>query len=278
VFYRLDGTAPNNNVHNPDVPGYRGSTPVRVGNNAANQLQLGTYGDLFDMMWQYVDAGHCLDPETERLLTELADRCCDTWQRKDAGMWELDELQHYTVSKIGCWTALDRAVRLHEAGQLLSDNVDRWRNERDRIRSWVNENCWSQKHATYTCYPGTDDLDAATLLMARVGFETGERLAGTVDAVRKELTDGPLVRRYSGTDDGGAFLPCTFWLVQALVALGDLAEARSLMDEAVALTNDVGLLAEQMDPDGRTMLGNFPQGLSHLALIIAASAYSRAAG
>jgi GH15 family glucan-1,4-alpha-glucosidase len=86
------------------------------------------------------------------------------------------------------------------------------------------------------------------------------------------------VRRYSGTDDGGAFLACTFWLVQALVALGDLAEARSLMDEAVALTNDVGLLAEQMDPDGRTMLGNFPQGLSHLALIIAASAYSRAAG
>lgn len=277
VFYRLDGTAPDNTEHNPDVPGYRGSAPVRVGNAAATQLQLGTFGDLFDMIWQYVDAGHCLDPKTERLLTELADRCCDTWQRKDAGMWELDDKQHYTISKIGCWTALDRAVRLHEAGQLLSDNAERWAGGRERIREWVNDNCWSEKKSTYTMYAGTDHLDAATLLMARVGFDRGERLAGTVEAIRKELAEGPLVRRYSGTDDGGGFIACTFWLVQAMVALGDLGEARSLMDDAVALANDVGLLAEQMDPASGSMLGNFPQGLSHLALIIAACAYAEAA-
>ncbi|HVX69733.1 MAG TPA: glycoside hydrolase family 15 protein, partial [Mycobacteriales bacterium] len=124
VFYRLDGSAPTRHIEHPDVPGYRGSSPVRIGNDAADQQQLGTYGDLLDMIWQYVDAGHCLDPKTARLLTELVDRCCDTWHRKDSGIWELPTQRHYTISKVGCWTALDRAVRLHEAGQLLSDHVD----------------------------------------------------------------------------------------------------------------------------------------------------------
>jgi GH15 family glucan-1,4-alpha-glucosidase len=114
--------------------------------------------------------------------------------------------------------------------------------------------------------------------MARTGFDRGERLAGTIEAVRKELCDGPVVRRYSGVEEGGGFIACTFWLVHALVALGDLDEARSLMDEAVAMANDVGLLAEMVDPSNATMLGNFPQGLSHLALINAACAYTRAAG
>ncbi len=277
VFYRLDGSAAPAKEQQADVPGYRGSTPVRLGNSAANQLQLGTFGDLFDMIWQYVDAGHCLDPKTARLLTELADRCCDTWRSKDAGMWELDDQQHYTASKMQCWTALDRAVHLHRAGQVHSDNVDRWAAERDRIKMWVEHNCWSKKKSAYTSYPGTDELDAATLLMARTGFDRGERLAGTVEAVRKELADGPLVRRYGGTDDGGAFVACTFWLVHALVRLGDLSEARGLMDDAVGLANDVGLFAEQIDPASRAMLGNFPQGLSHLALINAACAYAEAA-
>jgi GH15 family glucan-1,4-alpha-glucosidase len=171
---------------------------------------------------------------------------------------------------------LDRAVRLHEAGQLLTDNVERWETERDAIRTWVDKHCWSTTRSCYTGYAGTEGLDAATLLMARVGFDRGERLAGTVEAIRKELCDGPVVRRYSGTDDGGGFVACTFWLVHALVQLGDLTEARALMDEAVTLVNDVGLLAEMVDPSSDAMLGNFPQGLSHLALINAACAYDRA--
>lgn len=276
VFYRLDGTRPTSRIDHPDVPGYRGASPVRIGNGAADQQQLGTYGDLLDMIWQYVDAGHCLDPKTSRLLTELVDRCCDAWRRQDSGIWELAEQRHYTVSKIGCWTALDRAVRLHEAGQLLTDNVERWETERDAIRTWVDKHCWSTTRSCYTGYAGTEGLDAATLLMARVGFDRGERLAGTVEAIRKELCDGPVVRRYSGTDDGGGFVACTFWLVHALVQLGDLTEARALMDEAVTLVNDVGLLAEMVDPSSDAMLGNFPQGLSHLALINAACAYDRA--
>lgn len=276
VFYRLDGSAPTRHIEHPDVPGYRASSPVRIGNDAADQQQLGTYGDLLDMIWQYVDAGHCLDPKTARLLTELVDRCCDTWHRKDSGIWELPTQRHYTISKVGCWTALDRAVRLHEAGQLLSDHVDRWKSERDAVHAWVDEHCWSAKRSCYTGYAGTDGLDAATLLMARTGFDRGERLACTVEAIRKELSDGPVVRRYSGADDGGGFIACTFWLVHALVQLGDLSEAKALMDEAVGLANDVGLLAEMIDPSTGSMLGNFPQGLSHLALINAACAYERA--
>ena len=277
VFYRLDGTTPTARETHADVRGYKNSAPVRIGNGAAPQRQLGTFGDLFDMIWQYVDAGHCLDPKTARLLTELADRCCDTWRRKDAGIWELPTKRHYTVSKIGCWTALDRAVRLNEAGQLLSDSVERWASERDAIRVWVDKHCWSAQRSSYMGYAGAEGLDAATLLMARTGFDHGERLAGTVEAIRKELSDGPLIRRYSGTDDGGGFVACSFWLVHALVALGDLEEARTLMDETLALTNDVGLLAEQIDASTGAMLGNFPQGLSHLALINAACAYTRAA-
>jgi GH15 family glucan-1,4-alpha-glucosidase len=278
VFYRLDGTVPLPVETDVALDGYRSSRPVRVGNDAATQEQLGNYGDLFDMIWQYVYAGHCLDPKTSRLLTELADRCCDTWRHEDSGIWELPTKRHYTISKVGCWVALDRAVRLHESEQLLSDHVDRWACERDLVRAWVNEHCWSEERSAYVGYAGGDGLDAATLLMARTGFERGTRLAGTVEAIRNELTDGPIVRRYTGVDEPGGFIACTFWLVHALVTLGDQAAARVLMDEAVELSNDVGLFAEEIDPDSGAFLGNFPQGLSHLALINAASAYTSAFG
>jgi GH15 family glucan-1,4-alpha-glucosidase len=171
---------------------------------------------------------------------------------------------------------LDRAVRLHQSGQLITDHADRWESERDLVRAWVNEHCWSDSLGSYTFYAGSEDLDAATLLLARTGFDRGERLAGTVRAVRDKLSDGPLVYRYSGVDDDGAFVACTFWLVLALVHLGELDDARALMDDAVRLCNDVGLLAEEIDPGSGAMLGNFPQGLSHLALVNAACAYDRA--
>ncbi|HWA67030.1 MAG TPA: glycoside hydrolase family 15 protein [Mycobacteriales bacterium] len=277
VFYRLDGSAAGNDESRPAVSGYRGSQPVRVGNGAARQVQLGTYGDLFDMIWQYVDAGHCLDPRTSQLLSSLADRCCDTWRQEDAGVWELPTSRHYTVSKIGCWTALDRAVRLCECGQVSGGNLSRWRSEAALIRAWVEQNCWSDKRGCYVGYAGGDGLDAATLLMARSGFDRGERLAATVAAIRKELCDGPLVYRYSGVDEEGAFIACSFWLAQSMVYLGELDDARELMDQLVAKANDVGLYAEEIDPDTGAMLGNFPQGLSHLALINAACAYAHAA-
>ncbi len=275
VFYTLEGQVPQSHQE-LDASGYRNSVPVRSGNGAATQTQLGTFGDLFDTMWRYVHCGHLLDPPTGRLLAELADRCCDIWSRPDAGIWELPANRHYTISKMGCWVALDRAARLADEHAIATEHAERWRAQADEIRAWVNEHCWSEAKSAYTFYAGTDDLDAATLLAGQTGFDRGSRLAGTIAAIRRELSDGPLVYRYSSMqDEEGAFLACTFWMVNALAQLDRKAEAAALMEEAIQLTNDVGLLSEQMDPGTRQMLGNFPQGLSHLALINAATSLDR---
>ncbi|MFL6240250.1 MAG: glycoside hydrolase family 15 protein [Actinomycetes bacterium] len=276
VFYKLDGGL-DDRERELDAPGYRCSRPVRAGNSAARQTQLGTFGDLFDMVWRYVREGHVIDSATERLLVRLADRCCDTWRQEDAGIWELDELRHYTISKIGCWTALDRALAMCEVGEIRSKSESRWRAERDAIRVWVEKHCWSSRLGAYTFYAGSDELDAAVLLAGRTNFDTGPRLASTIDAICTELGRGPLLYRYTGMiGKEGAFVACSFWLVDALVRVGRLDDARDLMDELLKLTNDVGLLAEEMDPDDHSFLGNFPQGLSHLALINAAATYAEA--
>ena len=274
VFYSLDGTVPDTQ-QNLDAPGYRNSRPVRSGNRAASQTQLGTFGDLFDAVWRYTEAGHALDPPTGRLIADLADRCCDLWHTPDAGLWELHTNRHYTVSKMGCWVALDRALRLCEAGQLAVTHAGRWRSERDTIHAWVNEHCWSATKQAYTFYAGTDDLDAAVLLAGQNGFDRGERLTGTIAAIRRELTDGPLVYRYTGMQDTeGAFLACSFWLASALAALGRTEEAATQMDATLGLAGDLGLFAEQIASD-HSMLGNTPQALSHLALVNAAFAIHR---
>ena len=156
-------------------------------------------------------------------------------------------------------------------GQLRDADVSKWRKERDAIREFVEQSCWSDEKKSYTFYAGTDQLDASVLLCARTGFDVGERLVGTIDAVSRELRVGPMVYRYTGSKESeGAFIACTFWLVEALAYSGQLGPATQLMDEAVRLTNDVGLLAEQIDPTTRAFLGNVPQALSHLALINAA--------
>lgn len=275
VFYTLDGVPPDPQ-RELDLVGYRHSTPVRSGNDAAHQIQLGTFGDLFDSLWQFVDGGHHLDPGTQRLLAELADTCCDQWREPDAGIWELHTTRQYTISKMGCWVALDRAVKLHECEQIPSEHPQRWVAERDAVHDWVLQNCWSEEKNSFTFYAGSDELDAATLICGLTGFDRGDRLAGTVAAVERELSEGPLVWRYTGMrEEEGAFVACSFWRVSALAALGRHDEAVDLMDRCVALANEVGLYAEQLDADGRTMLGNFPQGLSHLALVNAALAVQR---
>jgi GH15 family glucan-1,4-alpha-glucosidase len=277
VFYTLDGELASEEI-DLDVPGYRQSAPAREGNGAATQCQLGTYGDLFDTVFRYCERGHLLDTSTSQMLATIADHCCNCWATRDSGIWELDQLEHYTISKIGCWVALDRAVRLARAGQMPDERSHRWRIESERIRDWVNEYCWSETKGSYTFFAGTDRLDAAVLLAGRTGFERGERLTSTVDAVVDELGHGPLLYRYSGMDkEEGAFVACTFWLVDALALIGDLKQAHTLMDKAVHLVNDVGLLSEQIDPDSGAFLGNFPQGLSHLALINAAFTLQREA-
>lgn len=275
VFYTLDGSVANQ-VTQLDIPGWRGSQPVRSGNSASGQTQLGTYGDLFDTISRFCAEGHLIDPATGRLLADLADRCCDQWRARDSGIWELKAREHYTISKIGCWVALDRAVHLAETRQIPNLGTERWRAGAEEIRDWVNTHCWSQAKSAYTFYAGTDDLDAAVLLAGRTGFERGPRLASTIEAIAGELGRGPLLYRYSGMDkEEGAFVVCSFWMVDALVHTGQIDRACQLMDDAVALTNDLGLLSEQIDSETGAFLGNMPQGLSHLALINAAFALKR---
>jgi GH15 family glucan-1,4-alpha-glucosidase len=277
TMYRLDGAeAPEE--QSLDLPGYGDSRPVLLGNRARDQLQLGTFGDVLETAALFVDNGHVLDLVTRRLLGELVDRCADMWMRKDSGIWELEQAEHYTMSKIGCWTALDRAVRLAEKHQIDSQHADRWRRERDRIRDWVDANCWSDAKQSYTMHPGTERLDAALLLATRFGFERRDRLAATRDAVVRELADGPLVYRYSGMqDEEGTFTACGFWLVEAYALLGDAASARRQMAGMLERCGtNLGLLTEEMDPTTGEMLGNLPQALSHLALIHAAIAIGEA--
>ena len=269
VFYTLDGGLPMGEEPR-DVPGWRGLGGVVSGNDAAEQLQLGVFGDLMDIVALYVDEGNVLDAETSRMLAGVADLACDRWRSKDSGMWELHELQHFTTSKLGCWQALTQAVHLAEVGQIEAD-PSRWRREAEDIRAWVEEHAWSPERGAYVWYPGSHQLDASILLHAISGFDRSERMSATLDALRDELGTGPHLHRYSGAAEGeGSFVACSFWMVSALHLCGRTDEARGLMDELVDQANDVGILAEMIDPASGEFLGNLPQALSHLALVNAA--------
>ena len=272
VLNRLDGEVPETRMTEYDVPGWRGTGPVVAGNAAADQLQLGVYGDVFDVAHRYVAGGNVLDTATARMLADLADAICDVWRRPDSGMWELPEHRHYTSSKMGCWHGLDCAVRLAEDGY-IPGCVDRWRAERERIRAWIDTECWSEQRGAYVWYPGTEELDASVLLHAMTGFDRGPRMKATIAALRQELGRGPLMYRYSGVDtEEGAFVACSFWAAAALTAVGQREQAVELMDRMVALGNDLGLFTEMIDPEDYSFLGNFPQALSHLAVLNAALA------
>ncbi|WP_083587060.1 glycoside hydrolase family 15 protein [Agrococcus sp. Marseille-P2731] len=271
VLHGLDGSVPGDEVTEHDVPGWRGAQPVVSGNRAASQLQLGVYGDVFNIVAMYVDAGNVLDAPTGRLMAEIADLAADSWRRKDAGMWELEVDQHYTTSKLGCWHALEQAAHLAELGQIPGD-AKRWRFEADAIRDWVEEHCWSEERGAYVWYPGTDRLDASILLHAISGFDRGERMRRTLDALDGELGEGPHLVRYSGAgDEESSFVACSFWMVAARAHCGQVDMARERMELLLAeAPNDVGLLAEMLDADTGAFLGNLPQALSHLALVNAA--------
>jgi GH15 family glucan-1,4-alpha-glucosidase len=205
----------------------------------------------------------------------MADHLCDIWPTRDAGLWELGTPEHYTSSKLGSWMALDRASRLADAGQISAPHGGRWAAERDRIRAWIDAECWSEVKQSYTFYAGSDELDAAVLLMARFGFGESDdrRMSTTIDAIIAELlVDDGLVYRYSGQQEKeGAFLACSCWLVEALVHVGRVAEAERIFTAFLTHANDLGLLTEEVDPPSGQLLGNLPQALTHLALIAAAT-------
>lgn len=270
-FYTLRGELPDDQ-HRRQVAGYQGSQPVVDGNSAAGQHQLGPYGDLFQTVLLSVRRGHSLDAGTQRVLVELADGCADLWQQPDAGMWELPESHHFTISKISAWQALDRAAQLARMGELPGTG-ERWSGEADRIRRWVTQNCWSDRRQAYTMHPDTTDLDAGVLLGARFGFDQGQRMAATLDAVDRELGDNGWIYRYSGMQgEEKAFIACSFWLVEALVFTDQQPAARARMDSLVTSLAGAPLLTEMIDPETGRLWGNLPQALSHLALLNAVSA------
>ncbi|MFT4053161.1 MAG: glycoside hydrolase family 15 protein [Novosphingobium sp.] len=276
VCYTLGGE-PVPPVSEWAMPGYRGSRPVVTGNLATDQSQHGVYGDIFETASCFVGCGNILDSASAELLSHLADECADRWRMPDAGIWELPEYQHYTMSKISCWQALARAVELADAGQLPTTCRERWIRERDRIAAWIEENCWSQDKQAFVMYPGTDALDASLALAVRFGFDGRDRLAKTLDAIDRELGAGPYHYRYSGMEqDEGCFLACSFWMVEARAALGDLKAARARMSAlAQGLDRGVGIYPEMVDPHSGEFLGNLPQGLTHLAHIMALSVLSQ---
>jgi GH15 family glucan-1,4-alpha-glucosidase len=276
ILYRVDGSTKAREYELEEFPGYRGSKPVRVGNGAADQIQLDVYGSLFEAASLYADSGGEIDRDTGKELAKIADYVAEHWREPDAGIWEVrSEPTHFIQSKALCWVALDRACSLAARGA-IPRGQDEWRAEADAVREFVRENGWDAQQRSYVRAHDRRELDGSLLTMVLLGCEdpTGERGQGLLDAVRRELADGPLVYRYRG-DDGvggeeGAFLTCSFWLADGLARSGRLAEAEQLMEELLALSNDVGLFPEEMDPATGDFLGNFPQGLTHLALINAA--------
>jgi GH15 family glucan-1,4-alpha-glucosidase len=270
-LYCIDGGLRTGEVE-LDLPGYRGSAPVRVGNAAATQLQLDTYGPLVEGAWRFHARTGSLGAARPRELAALADFVAHTWRQPDSGIWESrDDPQAYVQSKAMCWTALDRAARMAEAG-LVPDRRG-WRAEADRIRDWIESEGWDEERGTYRCAAGSDVQDGSLLSLALCAYADAAepRFQATVEAIRAELGSGPFVYRWSGAEEiEGAFLTCSFWLVDALARAGRRDEAAGLMDELVAAANDVGLYAEEIDPGTGEHLGNFPQGLVHLALVNAA--------
>ena len=282
VLYRLDGR-PRTPERELALAGYHGSRPVRVGNAAAPQLQLDVYGELLQTAHRYASSGRRLDHETGRRLAEIADEVCRLWRQPDAGIWEVRaEPAHFTQSKLMCWVALDCAAEMAREGQLPDAHADLWRATAGEIGEFIELRCWSPERQSYLRAAEANELDASLLFVALMGYRAPDvtRLDATIDAVRAELARGPLLYRYRGADglpgQEGCFVACSFWLVEALARRDRLDEAAALMEELLALANDLGLYSEEIDPDNAEFLGNFPQALVHLALINAATTLAEA--
>jgi GH15 family glucan-1,4-alpha-glucosidase len=277
IMYGLDGSRRLTEYELPWLAGYEGSQPVRVGNAAAEQLQLDVWGEVLDGLFLAREAGLASNADSWDLQVALLDYLEGAWRQPDNGLWEMrGPRRHFTHSKVMAWVAFDRMVRSHRGSRLPGD-VDLWEARRDEIHADVCANGFNAgKNSFVQSYGGTE-LDASLLLIPRVGFLPGgdPRVAGTVEAVRRELSQDGFVLRYrtGPAEDGlpgseGVFLACSFWLVDALYAVGRDAEAVELFERLLELRNDVGLFSEEWDPVARRQLGNTPQAFSHFPVIV----------
>lgn len=261
------------------LEGYRGARPVVVGNDAWRQSQLDTYGALLDLAYRWHNQGHSPDDDYWEFLVELVCAAVELWPRPDRSIWELrGEPRHFVYSKVMCWAALDRGIKLAEdIGREAP--LDEWKKARDEVRLAVETNGYDADRGVFVQAFDHSIMDASLLLLPEVDFVNynDERMIRTTDAVRKELEEGGLLRRYAPCDDGlpgseGVFLPCSFWLAECLARQGRLDQAHEVFERALSTGNDLGLFSEEFDTKSNEMLGNFPQALTHLALISAAVA------
>ncbi len=296
VMYALDGSKNLKEITLDHLDGYKGSRPVRMGNGAATQLQLDIYGELMDSVYLYNKYGTPISYDLWRHLRQLINWVCDNWQRPDEGIWEVrGGRQQFTYSKLMCWVALDRALRLADKRSFPADR-DRWLKVRDAIYEEVMSKGWNQDRQAFVQHYGSDSLDASNLMMPLVFFlsPNDPRMMKTLDAILKSPEEGGLVAdslvyRYNNHEskDGlageeGTFNICTFWLVEALTRAGRhdpkyLRQARYMFEQILGSSNHVGLYAEETGTRGEA-LGNFPQAFTHLALISAAFNLDRALG
>ncbi|MEU6684781.1 glycoside hydrolase family 15 protein [Streptomyces sp. NPDC046832] len=262
----------------PWLSGFVDSAPVRIGNDAVNQLQLDVYGEVMDSLSLARESGLSPQPDVWALQRALMDFLRTHWQQPDEGLWEVrGGRRQFVHSKVMVWVAADRAVRTLERHPELDGDLDGWRALRDEVHEEVCEKGYDAERNTFTQSYGSRELDAALLLIPRVGFLPPDdpRVIGTIDAVRAELAHDGFLRRYSTEEaavDGlpggeGAFLVCSFWLADALYMTGRTKEARELFERLAGLANDVGLLSEEFDPVTGRHLGNFPQAFSHIGLV-----------
>ncbi|MGU3653212.1 glycoside hydrolase family 15 protein [Mycolicibacterium sp. A43C] len=281
VLYDIDGNLPEE--HELDhLTGHRHSKPVRVGNAAARQLQLDIYGEIIDSVYLFNKYGPGISHDAWHDVIAIVDWVAENWDRTDAGMWEIrDEPQAYTTSRLMCWVAIERAIRIARARGLPGDLVA-WSKARDDIYERIMTKSWNPDLQSFTRVEGGDDLDAGLLLMPMVKFlsPADPRFLSTLDAIEKHLVTDSLVFRYEpGTDglDGeeGTFSICSFWYVEALTRAGRLADAQLALEKMFTYANHVGLYAEQVSATG-DQVGNFPQAFTHLALISAAINLDRA--
>ena len=278
LMYGLGGERRLTEVELQELEGYRGSRPVRIGNEAHSQFQLDIYGELLDSAHLYRKFGGKVDAEYWEYLRRVVEFVLEHWREPDDGIWETRAgRQHFVYSKVMCWVALDRAIKAARALDLPAD-LDRWRRARVEIKDDILARGYDPDIGAFVQSYGSKRLDASNLMLPLVGFiGAGDpRMAGTIEATQRHLTSPQgLVYRYRGFDDGlegdeGAFTMCSFWLVDNLILQGRVAEARRLFDQLRGYANDVGLFSEQIDPGTGELLGNFPQAFTHLGLINAA--------
>jgi GH15 family glucan-1,4-alpha-glucosidase len=294
IMYGVRGERRLTEVELDWLPGYEGSKPVRIGNQASEQFQLDVFGEVLDAAWTGVKAGIRQDDHdaphrhgrVNDMVLAVMDHLDKVWDKPDDGIWEIRGPQrHFTHSKVMAWVAYDRAVLIARERGWDAAPVERWAATRDEVHADVCAKGWNAEKQSFTQYYGSDQLDSSLLMLARMGFlpPTDPRIVSTVEAIQRELLVDGFVQRYS-TEEGvstdglppgdGAFLLTTFWLADNLALIGRRDEALEIFERLSGLRNDVGLFSEEYDPAEKRMLGNIPQAFSHLAFIVTAASLS----